>query len=458
MRSLFLKIFFYFLLIIVLVSTTVMVLTYFREQQFPLLSHQNFARQAVTEYGRKAISTYEKGGIDRLDQLTLRLQQNVGIRLVLFDAQGNPLTHRPNPRRFRHLAQKALQSGEVVFPMMGQRNSLAMTLTGPSGTTYVVAVNVPTRPSAQSALRNMVHGFLGWELLALLLITALVCYFLSRSLTSPITRLRQATRSFADGDLSTRIGDKIKGTTELAELAHDFDEMAEKIESLVESKQRLLRDISHELRSPLTRMGIALELARQGQPESRGKALTRIELEAERMNTMIGQLLGLTRLETGAEVPPFQKFNISQLLAQLVDDANFEATQRQCRVVFHGTENLECVAELLAQAVENVIRNAVKYTADRTTVTVDLTGAADTVTIEVADQGSGVPEELLDKLFEPFYRVADARDRQSGGTGIGLAIARHAIKLHGGTISADNRSGGGLRVRIELPLENTPEI
>jgi two-component system sensor histidine kinase CpxA len=458
MRSLFLKIFLYFLLIIVLVSMTVMALTYFRDRQFPLLSHQNFARQAVTEYGRKAIQTYEERGIAGLDQLTLKLQQTVGIRLILFDAQGNPLTHRPTPRRFRHLAQKARHSGDVVFPMMGQHNSLAMTLTGPSGQIYVVAVNVPIRPSTQSALQNLVHGFLGWELLALLTITALVCYFLSRTLTAPITRLRRATRSFAAGDLSTRIGDQIKGTTELSELAHDFDDMAGKIENLVGSQQRLLRDISHELRSPLTRLGIALELARQNQPDGCENALNRIELEAERMNTMIGQLLGLTRLETDAEAPPFQEFDISQLLAQLVDDANFEAGRRQCRVVFSGATELNYVgaAELLAQAFENVIRNAVKYTAEKTAVSVTLAATTDTVTIEVADQGDGVPEEFLDKLFEPFYRVADARDRQSGGTGIGLAIAERAVKLHGGTISAHNQPGNGLMVRIELPLKNTP--
>ena len=455
MHSLFLKMFFYFLLIIVLVSSAAMVLTYFRDQQFPLLSHQNFARQAITEYGRDAIRTYEKQGVEGLDRLTIELQKKVGIRLALFDGRGNPLTRQPNLRHFRRLAQRALHSGEVVFPMMGRRNSLAMTLTGASGRTYVVAVNVPTRPSAQSALRSIVHGFLGWELLALLVITALVCYFLSRTLTSPITRLRQATRNFADGDLSTRIGDQIKGATELAELAHDFDEMAGKIEGLVSSQQRLLRDISHELRSPLTRMGIALELARQEQPDVREKALTRIELEAGRMNTMIGQLLGLTRLETGAETPPFQTFDIARLLIQLVEDANFEAAQRQCQVVFNGTKSLDYfgAAELLSQAFENVIRNAVKYTATETVVAVSLS-ADELVTIEVVDQGDGVPEELLAKLFEPFYRVADARDRQSGGSGIGLAIAERAVKLHGGTVSAHNRSGGGLLVRIALPLNS----
>ncbi len=454
MRSLFLKIFLYFLLIIVLVSTAVMALTYFRDQRFPLLSHQNFARQAVTEYGREAIYAYEKDGVKGLERLTVKLNRKSGIRLLLFDDRGAPLLRQPYPRRFRHLAQQALQSNKVVFPMMGQRNNLAMAVTADSGRTYVVAINVPSRPSGHSALHDVVRGFLGWELLALLLITALVCYFLSRTLTAPITRLRQATRSFAAGDLTTRLGDQIKGKNELSELARDFDEMAGKIEDLVGSQQRLLRDISHELRSPLTRMGIALELARQKQPEAREKALTRIELEAERMNTMIGQLLGLTRLETGAETPPFQTFDLSQLLVQLVEDANFEAARRRCQVVYNGVKNIEYfgAAELVTQAFENVIRNALKYTADETIVTVSLSATEESVTIEVSDQGDGVPEELLGKLFEPFYRVADARDRQSGGTGIGLAIAERAVKLHGGTITAHNQPDGGLLVKVVLPL------
>lgn len=455
MRRLFLKIFFSFLLIIVLVSTAVVVLTYLRDQQFPLLSHQNFARKAVAEYGRDAIRSYEKHGIDALDRLTSTLRKKTGVRLVLFDDQGRPLTQQPIPRRFNHLVQQARRSGEVVFPMMGPRNSFAMTITSEAAKPYVVAVTIPTRPPAQSALQGVVRGFLGWELLALLLITALVCYILSRTLTSPITRLRQATRNFAAGDLSTRIGQQIKGKNELAELAHDFDEMAGKIEDLVGSQQRLLRDISHELRSPLTRLGIALELARQENIDSREKALTRIELEAERMNTMIGQLLNLTRLETKGDTTSFQPFDIVQLLAPLVEDANFEAARRQCRVVVDAPVSIKYngSAELLAQAIENVIRNAVKYTADNSTVTVTLAATSDVVTIKVADQGDGVPEESLVKLFKPFFRVADARDRQSGGTGIGLAIAERAIALHAGTISAHNRLDGGLEVQIDLPRQ-----
>lgn len=457
MRSLFLKIFLYFLLIILLVSTAVVVLTYFRDQEFPTLANQDFARKAVAEYGRKAISAFEDDGIEEVDTLTERLFAKSGIHLLLFDNNGQPLTTRRVPRRIQHMVQRALQTGEVVFPMMGSRNSLASAVQSPSGQTYFIAISLPNHPPSRHLFQGATHGFLGWRLLILLAITAIVCYLLAHSLTSPISRLRQATRKFAAGDLSVRIGHQVKGKNELSELAHDFDEMAGKIETLVATQKNLLRDISHELRSPLTRLGIALELARhQDSPEAQTRALDRIELESERMNTMIGQLLNLTRLENGATNEPFQDFDLRGLLADLVADANYEAKTRQCKVVYKAPDVVDYFGshDLLAQALENVIRNAVKYTADNSTVSVHLTRTAEQLTIQVADQGPGVPDEALTKLFDPFYRVAAARDRQSGGSGIGLAIAEQAINLHSGTIFAKNLLPGGLLIEINLPINN----
>jgi len=455
MRSLFLKIFLYFLLILILVSTAVVVLTYFRDQEFPPLPHQDFAQKAVAEYGRKAIRAFEDDGIGEVDKLAERLLVKSGIHLLLSDRNGQPLTNHRVPRRMQHMIQRALQTGEVVFPMAGSRNGLASAVQSFSGQTYFVAISLPDRPPSRDLVKGITHGFLGWRLLLLLAITAVVCYFLARSLTSPISRLRQATRKFAAGDLSVRIGHQVKGKNELAELAHDFDEMAGKIEASVETQKNLLRDISHELRSPLTRLGIALELARQQDHSAQpSKSLDRIELEAGRMNTMIGQLLNLTRLESSTSAEPFQEFDLRGLLADLVADANYEAETRQCTVTYKAPEVVVYFGshDLLAQALENVIRNAIKYTEDNSTVSVDLARTTEQLTIQVTDQGTGVPEEALVKLFEPFYRVAAARDRQSGGTGIGLAIAERAVKLHSGTISATNLPTGGLLIEINLPI------
>lgn len=455
MRSLFLKIFLYFLLIILLVTAAVVTLTYFRDREFPPLAHQSFARQAIAEYGRGAILLFEREGVDALDGYTRKLLQDSGVRLLLFNHAGHPLTNKKVPRRMYHMVHRAMRSGEVVFPMMGTRNGVASMVRGAAGSTYFVVISLPDRPPARHFIKGVTHGFLGWQLLILLVVTALVCYVLARSLTAPIGRLRQATRRFAGGDLSTRIGDQVRGKNELSILAHDFDEMAAKIEALVEAQKNLLRDISHELRSPLARLGIALELARQPKnPESQNKALSRIELEAERMNSMIGQLLSLTRFESGARELPFQKFDLCELLANLIKDAEYEAKTRHCTVTFEAPQTAVYYGseELLAQALENVIRNAVKYTADNSVVSVAVIVGTENLTIKVADQGSGVPDEALVKLFEPFYRVAAARERQSGGAGIGLAIADRAVKLHSGTILASNRAAGGLLVEIDLPF------
>jgi len=454
MRSLFVKIFLYFLLIIVLVTSAGVLLTYLRDQEFPPLSHQSFAKHAISDYGHKAIDAFEGVGVDAVDRFADQLLADSGIRIILFDAEGRPLTRKRVPRRMQHLSQRALLSGDVIYPMMGERNWLASPIAGKSGSSYIVALGLPGQPSTTHLYKGLTHGLLGWRLLILLLVTAGVCFWLARSITSPIHRLRQATQRFAGGDLSTRVGDQVRGKTELAGLAGDFDDMAGKIESLVDGQKRLLRDISHELRSPLARLGVALELARQkGRQESRQKALSRIELEAGRMNEMIGQLLSLTRLESGANQLPRSEFDLGLLLDRLVQDADFEAKNRNCRVLFNGPDSVVVSGyeELLARGLENVIRNGVRYTGESTQVVVELRREPGKIVIQIADQGDGVPDEALGKLFEPFYRVADARDRQSGGTGIGLAIADQAVRLHSGSIRASNRAAGGLVVEITLP-------
>ena len=454
MRSLFVKIFLYFLLTIILITSTGILLTYLRDQEFPQFAHQSFAKHAIAEYGRQAIKAFEDKGVTGVDLLAEGLMADAGIHIILFDANGRALTRQKIPRRMLHLSKRALRSGEIVFPMMGERNWLASPLQNQAGKLYIVALGLPDQPPVGHIVKGLTHGFLGWRLLILLLVTAGVCFWLARSLTSPIRRLRQATRQFAAGDLSTRVSHQIKGKNEIAGLANDFDEMAGKIETLVGTQKRLLRDISHELRSPLARLGVALELVRQdSSQESRQKALGRIELEAARMNEMIGQLLSLARLEAGGSELPRAEFDLCALLSDLVRDADYEARNRKIKVTFKGPETtvVSGYEELLARALENIIRNGIRYTGDGTQVNVELIRNSAVILIRIADQGPGVPEEALEKLFEPFYRIADARDRQSGGTGIGLAIAEQAVRLHAGSISASNRPEGGLLVQISLP-------
>jgi two-component system sensor histidine kinase CpxA len=456
MQSLFFRIFMYFWGMVVLVGIISVALTLFRDQQYPPAMHRQLAQRAVVEYGREAANHYEHHGREALRSFAEALRREHGLTLLLFDEQAHPVLESRVACRMNNIVIQALQTDGVAMPHHGQSNSLAAAIRSDSGARYVAAVWLPRRPAPQHLVAELTRGLLGWQLLLVLGVTALVCFFLARSVVTPIQRLRRATHAFASGNLSTRIGPAVRGRNEITALAKDFDEMAARIEALVEGQQRLLRDISHELRSPLTRLGIALELARKhaGTPEQE-KSLRRIELESERMNTMIGQLLDLTRMEHADTLKARTEVDLGALLEGIVEDAAYEAAERGIRVDLNAsqTPGVQGVSELLAQAFENVIRNAVRYTSEGSRVEVEVRSEAHEVHIFVRDQGPGVAEAELEKLFIPFYRVAEARERHTGGTGIGLAIARRAAELHHGRIRASNRAGGGLEVEIVLPVK-----
>jgi signal transduction histidine kinase len=237
--------------------------------------------------------------------------------------------------------------------------------------------------------------------------------------------------------------------------------MAERIQSLVDSKQRLLHDISHELRSPLARLKIGLELARKGDGPEAAWALDRIEREADRLNELIGQLLTLARLDSKPANRNADSVDLKRLVDEIVADADFEARSAGRSVKLVTTDDCQIIGneQLLRSAIENVVRNAASYTPEGTEVEVSLrcqNGDKDNrAVIRVLDRGSGVPQAALANIFNPFYRVADARDRQSGGSGLGLSITQRAVQIHGGSVSASNAPGGGLAVEILLPIATT---
>ena len=291
---------------------------------------------------------------------------------------------------------------------------------------------------------------------ALLLTALLVCYALARYLSSPIQKIRRATQKLAQGELGTRVGDEVGNRRdELAVLAKDFDVMAERIESLVTSQQRLSRDVSHELRSPLARMNVALEIAKQKSNGETSPVLERIEAESNRLNEMISRLLTLSRLETGAQDFELSEIDLKALVEQTVSDADFEANAVGKSVHITHADNCNIVGsdELVSSAVENVLRNAVRYTKNGSSVEVALKSTNGTATVSVRDHGGGVPEAELQNLFRPFYRVGEARDRNTGGTGLGLAIAEQAIKAHKGKIVARNYEDG-LVVEMKFDCES----
>jgi two-component system sensor histidine kinase CpxA len=407
------------------------------------------------DYAHQSAHEYEHGGQTALIAYLERTQKESGIRAYLFNSQQQELTGRWIPPGAPDLARRVLETDQPEVRDNGSPPLMAQPARGNDGSRYVLIAEPPRR-SGPSPFHPLMHIF------GVALTGGLFCYWLARYLTSPVAKLRAATRELAKGNLSTRVGPTLGSRRdELVSLAADFDVMAEKIQSLVDSQRRLLGDISHELRSPLARLNVALELARQRSGTEAASALERIQREAEILNEMIGQLLALTRLESGAEEIAKSEFNLTRLVREVADDADFEARGRGRSVKVETDETSETDRrcdfvgneQLLRRAVENLVRNAVQYTAEETAVEVKLecgAGAGKAV-ITVRDHGAGVPEEALAKIFRPFYRVDDARDREAGGVGLGLAIAERAVRLHGGSVTASNAADGGLIVTIALP-------
>jgi len=276
-----------------------------------------------------------------------------------------------------------------------------------------------------------------------------LCYWLALYLTRPVRKLQKAVERFGRGDLTARAQSVRRD--ELGQLARTFDRMAERLETLLAAERRLLLDISHELRSPLARLGVAIELARSG--DDTDAALNRIQKESDRLNSLVSQLLQVTRAEGDPASLHHDPVRLDQLVQQLVDDSRIEAEAHGCQVQYQSAETVTISGdpELLRRAVENALRNAIRYAPRDTTVDVALTRQPTTATVEIRDCGPGVPESALPRIFDPFYRVETDRNRVNGGIGLGLSIARRAVELHKGKIRAEN-ANPGLRIALEFPV------
>lgn len=457
MRSLFLKIFLAFWLTAVLVELAI-VLAWSLAPEQVVQRWRSLTGDALAIYATDAAQVAETGGPKPLAAYLDRLNSNYRIHAVLLDVQGNPLTGTVTPEE-RRLALSAEATGSPELLIKSRQATGAQRAAGPSGKQYLLVVEFPRRsigpfsgPFSRQA-RNWAIAFL---------ISGFVCYILTRYLTGPVLRLRSAARNIAAGDLSARAPVPLgRRHDELGELVRDFNEMAFRIEELVRSQQQLIRDISHELRSPLARLTMALGLARDRQGPEAEAALDRIEREAERLNEMISRLLVLARIQAATTPPEKTAVSLAALVNDVAEDAEFEAKGRGCNVEFQAKGDCTILGsqDLLRSAVENVVRNALRYTAPQSTVEITMEcGNGGPAEIHVRDHGPGIPEAELSKVFRPFYRVASARDRQSGGTGIGLAITEGAMRLHGGSARAQNAQGGGLEVTLSVPTENGNKV
>jgi two-component system, OmpR family, sensor histidine kinase CpxA len=465
MKSLFLKIFLsfwaaqaLFLVLAILVTIALRPARHGMESQGP---------QTLAE----VVNAYQSGGERSAHEYLDEVWHTQHVRAFVFDPTGHELSGRSVPPWIEDM-RRGLPPREGPLHHHGWMDSLlpdritrqALTL---DGKRYTLVLELPPGPRVFFGP----HDIPGLGIAIAIITSGLMCYLLAWSMTSPVTRLRRAAQSLAAGDLSARTGAPVSGRRdELTELMRDFDRMAERIEGLVDAQSRLLKDVSHELRSPLARLSVALGLARQKAGPEVESSLNRIEIEADRLNQLIQRLLTISRLESGTDGLRKTSLSLRELAEQVAHDAEYETPGRGCHVTAavdavknknDGTKDeddylVEADADLLRSAVENVVRNATRYTAEGTTVEVRLErergrGGADEIIIRVLDSGPGVPEEALQKIFEPFYRLDDARNRQTGGVGLGLSIADRAIRLHGGLLRASNRKEGGLEVEIRIP-------
>jgi signal transduction histidine kinase len=377
----------------------------------------------------EARHAYETGGRERLEKFLARVRRVYDVDGVLIDGAGRNLLTGENYPEWNPQAM----TGPSFVNLRG-RHAIVGRRSEDGRYWFLLPV----------VYRRLGYWIAGPQDLWVVVAAALLCYWLAMHLTAPVRQLQKAVERFGQGDLSTRF--ETTRRDELGDLARTFNRMADRIRTLLAAERRLLLDISHELRSPLARLGVAVELARSG--EDRDRALDRIQKEADRLNALVGELLQVTRAEGDPSSLRFEPVRLEELVNDIVETNRIEATARGIALKFEAREAAEVQAEpeLMRRAVENVIRNAIRHAPTGTDVEVTASGR----TIRVRDYGPGVPEEALDRIFDPFYRVENDRNRSSGGTGLGLAIARRAIDLHRGTIRAC-KANPGLLVEIELP-------
>uniref|UniRef100_A0A832A326 histidine kinase n=1 Tax=Desulfacinum infernum TaxID=35837 RepID=A0A832A326_9BACT len=413
-------------------------------------------RHTVRLVGITGLSIYEDRGSDALARFLEQLENDRSVRYFFLDSSGRELLGRSLPKDLPWNP-----SSGPSLPLGARRPQLLPSpveivgLTGPSGAHYTLVRHVmaPMPPLPRSRLVPQAVTLGG-----LLSAASVLCFFLARNFVAPLRALQHSARLLAAGDFGARVKSEVRHRKdEFGVLARDFDHMAEQLGRLVEAQRQLLRDISHELRSPLTRLGVAVELTRKHAPAELSPFLDRIEKESERLNTLISHVLTLARLEHVGPLVAEDRVSFHRLVEEVARDADFEAQGKGCAVRW-SLEPADVVgsADLLRSAVENVIRNAVTYSPAGTVVTVSMerrtSEQGQRIVLRVEDEGPGVPDSHLPEIFRPFYRVAKDRNRKTGGSGLGLAIAFKAVQRHGGSMTAANRPEGGLCVTVELPI------
>jgi len=405
------------------------------------------SRQVMPQLARDAAAEYERSGQPALDGFLHEISLQNRASYWLLDRNGSELSRRPAPPDLAAHAKQAFQSGGSLRV---EDAAIAVTeVKTPQADYLLVAEFVPP------PISERVPGDILWTLKLGTIVSLFMCLLIAHYLSKPIERLRNATNELARGNLDIRVSHYIGNRRdEIAELVRDFDSMAEELRNLIQSERNLLSGVSHELRSPIARIRLALTLARSSDARERQEMLDRIEQDTIQLDSMLEQILTVARLESGQHKPKSDNVSLNDIVDTVLHDVRFEATALGADITLTGDShiNLRGDAGLLRSAIENVVRNAVFYSGQSGHIEIDLRRDNGTVTLSVRDNGPGVPEESLPLLFKPFYRVDNSRGTTTGGMGLGLAIVRNAVTAHGGTVTAHNVYPHGLQIDISLPI------
>jgi two-component system, OmpR family, sensor kinase len=423
--------------VVALVSIVFLVLRSMNVEPLPSMTRLR------AEFMVRTISALLEDGDVSAASSVMRGWQNdhVAPQVYAVDAAGHDLLGRALPTEVSDEVRKRAASDAPA--------GLSRSVESALGSTFDVVVG----PEDVRAAGGLPPGPAGPPVFAPLITAAVISLLasglLAWSFAKPIRNLRWALHAVAAGHLDTRV-QPLMGTRrdEIADLGADFDRMADRLQLLMAAQRQLLHDVSHELRSPLARMQAAIGLARQ-QPDRAAELMDRVERETGRLDRLVGELLTLARLEAGIEDAARERVDVVDLIVAVADDARFEAqsSHRDLHLKVDGTFIVDANAEVLARAFENVIRNAVKYTAKCTTVEVEVAAETERLVLHVRDRGPGIPGEEFETMFKPFRQFGGNRAQ---GAGLGLAIARRAVSAHGGVVVPSAREGGGLVMSIEL--------
>jgi len=416
---------------------------------------ERFARNAYrgepdwSELATSASRSYDDGGVAALDDWRER-QLGGGIDATLFEGKRNLLNRTPPPYARRILERVPEDDSIVLRPRPGMIVA-AEAVTGRDGVQrHLIGFRGPRPPHpriehlllVQIILSALVIGVLGW--------------WLARSIARPVAAIGDATRRMTAGDLAARVGAPWSSRDdELGRLAADFDRMAARMEALIAHERGVLQDVSHELRSPLARLHLLLDLARRTPPEAADAHFARAEAEITRLDRIIGEALALSRMEADLPGMALERVEIGALVQARIAAFQVEADNRKIAIDLGitGKPAVSGSHSLIERAVDNLLSNAIKFSADGGRIEVAVSQTAGSAEIAIRDHGPGVPVGDLPNLFRPFFRGANAS--RAEGHGLGLAIVERVVRAHGGSLTAANAEGGGLRVTLRVPSLST---